>query len=127
MKSSAELLAQQQLDAYNNRDVDAFALCYADDIELMHQHSGEVFCSGIDALRQRYGAMFAATPNLHCTLVSRMVCGNFAIDEEHVRGMAAANEDGSEDIIHAIAIYEVQDNRIRRAWFMREVLAGGVQ
>ena len=119
MKSPAELLAQQQLDAYNNRDIDAFARCYAEDIQLIHQHNGEVFCKGINELRERYGNMFAASPNLHCTLIARMVCGDFAIDEEHVVGTASG------DVVHAIATYEVRDNLIQRAWFVREVLERG--
>jgi hypothetical protein len=42
-----------------------------------------------------------------------MVCGNIAIDEEHVRGL---KDDG---IVHAIAIYETSDGLITRAWFVR--------
>ncbi|MFM7775385.1 MAG: nuclear transport factor 2 family protein [Candidatus Kapaibacterium sp.] len=114
--SPARLAAQRQLDAYNARDIDAFAACYTVDVELLTQQGGEVFCRGIDELRERYGRMFAATPGLHCELVSRMVCGDIAIDEEMVRGV---HESG---VVHAIAIYEVQGDLIRRAWFVREVL-----
>lgn len=105
--------AQEQLDAYNNRDIDRFAAVYHPDIVLFDLKSGEPFCVGRDALRERYGAMFASRTSLHCDLVHRMVCGNVAIDEEHVRGL---KDDG---IVHAIAIYETSDGLITRAWFVR--------
>lgn len=107
-------LAQQQLDAYNRRDIDAFAACYAEDIELIDHATGELFCKGKEALRQRYGALFAEKHRLQCRLVKRIVCGDFAFDEEEVEGLVEGR------IIHAVAIYEVKDEQIRRAWFVRE-------
>lgn len=107
-------LAQAQLDAYNARDIDAFCKVYADDVVFYDLVSGAETCSGIDAVRERYGAMFERSPLLHCSLVHRMVCGPMVIDEEHVSGL---REDG---IVHAIATYETSDGRISRAWFIRE-------
>jgi len=101
------------LDAYNDRDIDRFAAVWHSDIVLCDLKSGEPFCVGRDALRERYGAMFASRTSLHCELVKRMVCGNVAIDEEHVHGLT---DDG---IVHAIAIYETSDGLITRAWFVR--------
>jgi len=115
-QSPARLAAQGQLDAYNARDIEAFAAWYSDDIVLMTQQDGQVFCEGIDSLRERYGAMFEATPDLHCTLVQRMVCGDIAIDEELVTGMKGGGT------VHAIAIYQVRGAHICRAWFVREVV-----
>lgn len=114
MTRTPERCAQEQLDAYNGRDIDAFCAVYADDVELIDLHSGDVFCRGVDAMRERYGRMFAERTALHCTLVHRMVCGNTAIDEEHVTGL---RDDG---IVHAVAIYDVRDGFISRAWFVRE-------
>lgn len=105
--------AQAQLDAYNARDVDAFASIYADDIVLCDLRTGEPFCIGIQTLRERYGPMFAERTQLHCTLVNRMVCGSVVIDEEHVAGL---RDDG---IVHAIAVYETKDGLITKAWFVR--------
>ncbi len=111
-ESEAFRLAQQQLDAYNARDIDAFAACYAEDVELMRFESGQVFCRGRAELYERYGAMFASHPLLHCQLVQRMVQGNIAIDQEDVVGL----EEGRRK--QAIAIYEVRNSLIQRAWFV---------
>lgn len=106
-------LAQHQLDAYNARDIDRFLECYADGIQLMNFPDNTVFCSGKEEMRTRYGKMFEDKQSLHCRLVKRIVCGDFAIDEEEVDGLV----DGR--IVHATAIYEVRDNLIQKAWFIR--------
>jgi hypothetical protein len=108
----AERLAQQQLDAYNRKDIDAFAACYAPDVEAWMQ-GGELLFRGVDALRGRYGPYFAANPNLHARLLHRMVQGHFAIDHEHVTGLASGDE------LFAIAIYEIQNELIQRIWFIK--------
>ncbi|MFM8840224.1 MAG: nuclear transport factor 2 family protein [bacterium] len=112
--SLAEQAASQQLLAYNSRDIDAFLSCYADDVELCQLTSGEVFCKGVFEMRAIYGAMFNRCPDLHCTLIKRIVCGNIAIDEEKVTGQVQGKT------IHATAIYEVNDaGLIVKAWFIR--------
>ncbi len=113
MRSPSDL-AQAQLDAYNARDIEAFCAVYADDVVLYDLVSGKATCTGIDAMRERYGAMFEQHPLLHCTLVHRMVCGTMVIDEEQVAGLRS---DGN---VHAIATYETANDRITRAWFIRE-------
>ena len=109
-----EECAQAQLDAYNARDIEAFAEIYAVDVQLIDLSSGEVFCEGRQALIDRYGPMFADHPDLHCHLTSRIVAPPFVVDEEHVDGIRA---DGQ---VHAVATYEVKDGEIIRAWFLRE-------
>lgn len=111
---SPEWCAQEQLEAYNSLDIERFARVYADDVELIDLATNATFCKGIEALRTRYGALFANHPRLHCTLVQRMNCPPFVLDEEFVVGHA------SPDPIHAVAIYEVQQGLIKRAWFVKE-------
>ena len=112
--SLAEQAASQQLAAYNARDIDSFLACYADDIQLVDLKSGEVFCDGLIEMRAIYGAMFHRCPELHCTLIKRIVCSDIAIDEEHVIGQIPGK------ITHATAIYQVnQAGLIVKAWFVR--------
>ena len=106
--------AQEQLEAYNSRDIDRFASVYASDVQLIDLATNVAFCEGIEALRTRYGAMFASRPELHCTLTQRMNCPPYIIDEELVTGHTGP------DALHAIAIYEVEDGYIKRAWFVKE-------
>ena len=113
--SLAEQAASLQLAAYNARDIDSFLQCYADDIELLDLKSGEVFCSGIIEMRAIYAAMFNRCPELHCTLIKRIICGDIAIDEENVTGQIPGR------ITHATAIYQVNDaGLIVKAFFIRE-------
>lgn len=107
--------AQEQLDAYNARDIDRFSQVYSPSVKLIDLSSGETFCSGRQALIERYGAMFERSPLLNCTLVSRISCPPFVIDEEEVIGLAPSGS------VHAIATYEVFEGLITRAWFIREV------
>lgn len=107
--------AQAQLDAYNARDIERFSEVYADDVELVDLATGDVFCRGIEDLHTRYGAQFARCPDLHCSLVSRIVCPPFVIDEEHVTGLNPAG------LVHAVATYQCDNGKIIRAWFIREI------
>jgi hypothetical protein len=108
--------AQAQLDAYNNRDVDAFVAVYSPNIQLIDLVSGLVFCNGQSELKERYSRFFADNPQLHCRLVSRVCCGNIVIDEEHVTGI------GSSGAVHAVATYLVENGLIIKAWFVKESL-----
>ena len=109
-----EHCAQAQLDAYNARNIDAFAQVYAENVQLMDLATGTVFCDGRQALIDRYGPMFAGHPELHCELVSRIVAPPFVLDEERVTGLRP------DSVVHAVATYEVRHGQIVRAWFLRE-------
>lgn len=108
-----EQAAQAQLDAYNAQDVDAFAACYAEDVEAFELPSGTSLFRGRDVLRARYARLFAANPRLHCRLTARIVEGAFVVDQEELSGRA----DGGTG--RAVAIYQVESGRIRRIWFAR--------
>lgn len=105
--------AQAQLDAYNARDLDQFASIYHPHVVLYQLSTGTPFCTGIEELRTRYGRQFAEHPHLHCDLVHRSACGNMVIDEEHVRGLSG------DEVVHAIAVYEVLEGLIAKAWFIK--------
>lgn len=106
-------LAQLQLDAYNNRDIEQFAMYFAPDVQVFDQSTGECTLRGRDALHERYGVFFAANAGLHCELLNRIAEGRFAIDHERVTGLA----DGRE--LYAVAVYETDGEHITKVWFMR--------
>lgn len=110
--SEVERVVQVQLDAYNARDIDAFAATYADDIRI-YDHPDRLRFAGIDELRARYGEAFKSGPDVRATISKRIVQGNFVIDHEHVTG----RPDGVD--IDAVAIYEVREGRIQAVWFIR--------
>ncbi|MEN0004930.1 MAG: nuclear transport factor 2 family protein [Bacteroidota bacterium] len=110
--SVAEQLAQQQLDAYNARDIDAFLEPYAEDVEV-YSFPGELQYTGKDNMRERYAKMFERTPDLHCKLVNRIVEGNTVIDHENV-----TFQKGS-PTLKAIAIYKVEKGKIKQVYFIQ--------
>lgn len=55
--SVIEHLAQQQLDAYNRSDLDGFVACYHPEVRVLD--GDEPTINGIDAMRDRYQALFS--------------------------------------------------------------------
>jgi len=107
-----QTLAQRQLDAYNTQDIEAFLDVYAEEVEVRTFPTGELTYKGIDKMRERYTTLFEQNPNNHAALLSRIVKGNVVIDHEHVTGRANGIE------TEAIAMYEVEDGKIRKVWFV---------
>lgn len=109
--TSAEALVQRQLDAYNARDIDALMAIYADDVEHFEFPSTMVV-SGAAQVRERLTARLQAA-NLHAKLVKRIVMGDFVIDHE----LVTREFPEGRGTIELIAMYEVQGEKIVRAWF----------
>ncbi|TVP45245.1 MAG: steroid delta-isomerase [Mongoliibacter sp.] len=107
----AEKLAQEQLDAYNNRDIDAFLAPYAENVKIFN-FPNDLQYEGKDNMRERYKNMFANSPDLHCKLVNRMVMGNTVIDQEEVVRRKGDSK------IHAIAIYKIKNDKIAEVYFI---------
>ena len=107
-----ELLAQEQLDAYNNRDIDAFLDVYSDDVKIYDLSSGKVISNGKEEMRKTYGKMFTELTELNAKVTNRMVLNKFAIDYEDVTFT-------KEKKTNAIAIYETKDNKIHKVWFIK--------
>lgn len=103
-------VVQRQLEAYNARNVDALLATYADDAQ-MFEHPAKLLASGAAALRERFLARFQE-PNLHATLLNRMVMGNIVVDHEEVRRTFSEGPGR----IKLVMIYEVRDGRIAKAW-----------
>jgi hypothetical protein len=104
------IVVQRQLDAYNNRDLEALLSIYADEAE-MFEHPSTLLAKGSSALRERFVARFQE-PNLHAKLLSRMVMGQTVIDYEEI---TRTFPEGSGRLF-MIMIYEVAGNRIAKAW-----------
>jgi hypothetical protein len=105
-------VAQAQLDAYNEQDIDAFAEVFAENAEVFMNLGDSVpTMVGREVIRERYGKMFKDNPDNKSTLIGRMVQGNFVFDHEYITGR---NEP-----FQLMAIYEVEGGKIVRCWFAR--------
>lgn len=106
-------LVQNQLEAYNARDLEKFCSYFHEDVQVARLVTGEKY-SGKTEFMIRYRSLFESSPQLHCELKSRIVLGESVLDEEWVTG--AKN---SPDGIHAVAVYAFRDGLIDRVWFAR--------
>lgn len=113
MGETIEAPVDRQLAAYNDHDVDAFVEPYADDIRI-YNFPDELLCEGKSRLREMYEGIFARAPGIHAELVNRIVIQNKVIDAEFVTHRA-----GKPDM-RAVAIYEVEDQLIRKVFFLKE-------
>ena len=111
IKTSPEMLAQQQLNAYNLRDIDAFLEPYSDSVQI-YDLSGKLMMQGKEQMRKSYSEMFKNTPELHCRLVNRIVQGNTVIDQESVTGWG-------DKPAKAIAIYKIEKDKIAKVYFIQ--------
>jgi hypothetical protein len=107
-----EAVVQRQLDAYNAKDIEALMATYAADAQ-QFEHPAKLLASGATQIRERFAARFQE-PNLHAKLIKRIVSGNTVIDHEQVTRTFPEGPGQFE----LVAIYEVQDGKIARAWFI---------
>lgn len=105
-----ETIVQEQLDAYNSRDIDAFMETYSKDVKL-YNFPKNLATEGSTAMKKGYAGFFKSTPDLHCDIKNRMVIGNKVIDEEEV----TANG----NTFSAVAIYEIENGKINTVTFIR--------
>ena len=101
---------QRQLDAYNAHDLDRFVAEYADDVKVFRPPAAEPVLSGKAAFADHYARNRFTLPGLHADVVNRIVAGNKVVDHERIAGLG----DG---IVEAIAVYEIDGERIRTVWF----------
>ena len=109
---TAVRLAQAQLDAYNRRDIEAFLEPYADTVSV-YRYPAQLLSKGKENMRKEYAQMFQQLPDLHCTLVKRIVLGQTVIDEESVfigKGLP---------LVRAVAIYTISGGKIDSVTFIQ--------
>ncbi len=112
-KLSHEELAQGQLEAYNNQDINSFLSFYAEDVEI-YNFPNEFVYSGKDKMRERYQKAWAKNPNQKASVSKRMLVGNTVVDREHVIGRVNQRE------VNIIAIYKIEKHKIKQVYFIRE-------
>jgi hypothetical protein len=106
-----ETVVQQQLEAYNARDLEGWLATYKVDAEQYLLHAG-LLASGHDAIRKRMADRFDDTA-LHAELVSRTVIDNIVVDHELV---TRTFPDGLATV-EMICVYEVHAGLIVKATF----------
>jgi hypothetical protein len=108
-------IVQQQLDAYNGRDIEAFIALFSDDATTSDLGASSPSLSGKAQIRERYASLFSKSPVLHSHLVNRTVFGRVVVDLEQITG-----REGSAELFEVMAIYEIERSKIRRVHFVRK-------
>lgn len=102
-----EQVVQHNLEAYNNRDIDAFMSDFSEEIEMYNYGLNEPSAKGLDAVRKIYSGLFEASPNLFSKIKNRIVFDNKVIDHESITGRM-----GKEELVEMVLIYEVKEEKI---------------
>ncbi len=110
VRMAPEELADLQLLGYNLHDIETFVSAYSEDVEIYELNTNKLLLKGKKAMREQYGEFFRRVPELHCTLINRMIEGNFVIDHEEITRAGGRKNYG-------VAIYEVEAGKIRKVWF----------
>jgi hypothetical protein len=108
--SEPEKIVQEQLEAYNRHDVEAFLKTYSAEIKL-YEFPDKELSSGLDAMRKTYGKLFEREPDRKAKIARRIVQGDYVIDHEEVSGGGRK--------FTAVAIYRVKDGKIAAVWFVK--------
>ena len=109
---SIETVVQQQIEFYNNQDLEGFASTYADDITVFSFPDNTITLSGKQALIERYKETFKK--KMFAEIRNRSIVGNKVIDWE------IATNGITGESTSLMAIYEVNEHLISKVWFIRE-------
>ncbi|MEP6928257.1 MAG: amidohydrolase family protein [Ginsengibacter sp.] len=110
IKETPLALVLRQLNAYNERNIEAFVEPYADDVE-MYYFPDKLIGKGKDNMRKQYSQIFNKFPELHCEIKERIIQGNIIIDKESVSGI-------NKTAIEGTSIYQIENNKIKKVYVM---------
>lgn len=102
---------QEQLAAFNERDLERFVAAYAPDV-VIEDGTGQPMAQGRDGMRGLYGPLFAQSPALHADVGTRITVGAYVIDEEHITGFCFA---GFPTEVHSAVVYRLSEGKIVQA------------
>lgn len=108
-------IVQENLDFYNNRNIEGFMTSFSDDIKIYNHGDSRPFLVGRTEVRKIYTNLFEKSPELHSKILKRIVFGNKIIDHESITG-----RNGHKDILELVLIYEVKAQKIFKITVLKE-------
>ena len=102
-------VVENQLKAYNERNLEAFLESYADNIEI-YDFPDKLIAKGKDEMRKMY-SFFGTLKSLHCEILTRIIEGNTVIDKEKVTVNKGKSSQGT-------AIYKIENYKISKVYFV---------
>lgn len=113
---SPEAIVQENLNFYNDRNIEGFMSSFSADIKLYSFQEEQAILSGLEAVRTFYKKLFDQSPRLYSLIVNRIVFDNKVIDYEFITGRNGATEP-----YEIILIYEVADSQITKITSIKKV------
>lgn len=113
LRYSPEDLARIQLNAYNEKDLDAFLSVYSDSIEI-YNFPDELRIKGKEEMRKLYADFFSRAGNLHCQILDRISYKQYIFDKELINTDIPGRER-----FEGQAIYEIKEGKIVKVWFVK--------
>lgn len=112
---SPDVIVQQQLEAYNQHDLDAFMGVFHGEASVWRLGAPKPVADGFDEVKKLYEKVFADSPNLHSTVINRTIIGNTVIDYERITG-----RNGGDQTLYLVMVYQIEDGKIKRAYSISE-------
>jgi len=112
-KSKIEVLAGQQLEAYNKHDLEAFVNCYHEEVIVLNS-DGKVTVQGRDAFREKYEGMFSRG-NFGATVETRVTHGAHCVDLENWHRVRKGKEVQGTVLVR----YSLRDDLIGTVQFLK--------
>lgn len=109
--TNADEIVQEQLDAYNNKDLEAWLNTYANNA-VQSTTEGEILADGREQMAKNMVIRFAE-PDLFAKLLHRIVCDNTVVDHEII----TRNFPEGKGTIEMLCIYQVEDGLIHKGQF----------
>lgn len=106
------------MKAYNDRDLETFLSYMHPEFTSQLFESQDRLCESLEDARRVYRKRFNENKQLFATTLTRIVNDNVVVESQLIEGFDQG------ETIHAIAIFELQDNLVRRASFVRRTTNG---
>jgi hypothetical protein len=113
MMNSHEVLINRLVESYNQHDARAFAECFAGDVKV-YEHPNILSQQSREDIYNRYVEVFKLYPNNNSKILHRICIGNRVIDHEEVLRTIESEP------FYVLAIYEIEENLVKRFDLVRE-------
>tara|TARA_R110002072_G_scaffold256701_6_gene415535 strand:+ start:5759 stop:6169 length:411 start_codon:yes stop_codon:yes gene_type:complete len=114
-KMTPEQVVQENLDFYNSRNIEGFMSSFSKSIKMYNLEEPKPTIVGFSEVKEVYNALFQKSPQLHSTILKRIVIGNKVIDHESIVG-----RNGSNEVLELVLIYEVTNEQITKITVIRK-------
>jgi hypothetical protein len=111
-------VVDQQLAAYNARDIEAFTATYSADACIYQMPHARLIFRGRQQIAEHYGTKTFKRDGLRAEILGRFAVGNKVIDHERAWGSPSGP-------VEVLVVYEVQENLIAAVWFYDPAGASG--